>query len=150
MGSTWLNATTKLLLQGPSAGPFFFSFTHDSDMIPTFNMLDLFHDDIPLPTTHVVKSRKWKTSQMVPMGGRLVIERLSCEDSKSQRSPYVRLNINDGIVALPGCKSGPGSSCPLNEFVSMMEQRLAKAGDFRSMCGLPDSAPDGITFLKQG
>jgi len=149
MGSTWLNATTKLLSKGPSAGPFFLSFSHDSDMIPTFSLLDLFHDDTPLPTTHVAKLRKWKTSQVVPMGGRLVIERLSCEESRSLTSTFVRLNINDGIVALPGCTSGPGSSCPLDLFLDIVQQKLAKAEDFRSMCGLPKSAPDGITFLNQ-
>lgn len=148
MGVPWMNATLQLLEKGPSAGPFFLSFTHDSDMIPTFNMLDLFHDEEPLPSTHVAHRRSWRTSQVVPMGGRLVIERLSCSTASSH-SIFVRLNVNDGIVAMPGCISGPGSSCPLDKFIEIMDQKLSQAVDFRTMCGLPKNAPDSITFLHQ-
>lgn len=124
--------------------------------------LDVFQTN-HLPTTHVPHSRKWKTSQIVPMGGRVIFERLSCqspnlrthnhlsemEDTIKQRSQYVRININDGIVALPNCSSGPGSSCPLTEFLEIVQRRGKEIGDFRDICGLDPDAPARISFLHQ-
>lgn len=113
--------------------------------------LDLFHDDEPLPVTHEAKDRAWRTSQITQMGGRVTFERLSCADSSTQKSSqFVRININDGIVAMPGCESGPGRSCPLGEFLEGIRWRGEELGDFRKVCGLTGAdVPDRITFLHQ-
>ncbi len=66
-----------------------------------------------------------------------------------QSGRFVRINVNDGIVALPGCFSGPGSSCPLEGFVSHVRRRGEEVGDFRKLCGLGEDAPNRITFLPQ-
>ncbi|KAF2669209.1 multiple inositol polyphosphate phosphatase [Microthyrium microscopicum] len=150
LGIPWLNATSKLLEAGPATGSFFFSFSHDSDIIPTYAMLGLFNDDQPLPTDRILEDRRWRTSQVVPMGGRLVIESLVCQSGpQTEKKQYVRLNVNDGMVAMPGCTGGPGKSCPLNEFLELIRSKLSKAGDFKKTCGLPDDAPDHISFLQQ-
>ncbi|KAF2762490.1 multiple inositol polyphosphate phosphatase [Pseudovirgaria hyperparasitica] len=152
MGGLYLNATAKLLEQGPEAGPFFFSFVHDGDMTPLLSALDIFHDDEDLPTTHRVDSRAWRTSQITPMGGRIIFERMTCDVGLKEKVPHVRINMNDGIVALPGCQNGPGHSCPLDDFLSWTRKRMVEIGDFNEVCGLrayePD-APDMITFLHQ-
>ena len=95
------------------------------------------------------------------MGGRVIFERLSCSststgdrndhhgETKQHRNIYVRINVNDGIVALPGCDSGPGKSCPLDEFLELVSKRGEEAGDFRQVCGLGPDAADRITFLHQ-
>ena len=68
----------------------------------------------------------------------------------AQNGTFVRININDGIVALPSCSnSGPGSSCPLEEFLAHVRRRGEEVGDFRELCGLGPEAPDRITFLHQ-
>ncbi|EKG17975.1 Histidine phosphatase superfamily clade-2 [Macrophomina phaseolina MS6] len=153
MGWLWLNATTNLLLEGPTAGPFFFSFVHDGDIVPMLAAFDLFHDEEDLPITHRVDDRAWKTSQITPMGGRTILERLSCIPAGSQdHSPaevYVRVNVNDGIVPVPGCDHGPGGSCPLQSFAKRIKDRGAELGDFREKCGLGEEMPDRITFLHQ-
>ncbi|KAL8732394.1 MAG: hypothetical protein Q9166_002792 [cf. Caloplaca sp. 2 TL-2023] len=157
MGWLWLNATAKLLEKGPDAGRLFFSFVHDGDIIRMLAALDIFPSKRHLPVTHRPKSRSWRTSQVVPMNGRIILERLSCSPvgksisrrEQDESKHFIRININDGIVALPGCTTGPGSSCPLEEFLAMVQRRREEIGDFRGMCGLGDDAPSRITFLHQ-
>lgn len=119
--------------------------------------LDLFHSKEHLPVSHRPQNRQWRTSQVVPMNGRIIFERLRCNRASRENGinqekaskHYVRININDGIVSLPECESGPGSSCPLEEFLAFVQRRGGEIGDFRKMCGLGDDAPARIEFLHQ-
>lgn len=166
MGWLLLNATTNLLSQGPEAGPLYFSFVHDGDIVPFLAALNLFPEPQHLPTNAVLINRKWATSTVTPMGGRIILERLACPAPQNCWSStplypnhvycdpphddyFVRININDGIVALPGCDSGPGSSCPLANFMHHVKLRGEHLGDFRQLCGLDEGAADHITFLHQ-
>ena len=79
------------------------------------------------------------------MGGRIIFELLSCDDGEK----YVRLNINDGITAIPDCESGPGKSCPLAEFATRTKRKGEEVGDFKELCGLDEGAAERITFLRQ-
>lgn len=100
------------------------------------------------------------------MGGRIIFERLDCPApadcwsnapfypnhvycAPPEEDVFVKVNVNDGIVALPGCDSGPGSSCPLEQFMEMVKERGRTVGDFREVCGLSEAAPDKIAFLHQ-
>jgi acid phosphatase len=150
MGWLWLNATTNLLLEGPAAGPLFFSFVHDGDIAPMMTALDVINDEEHLPITHIPHSRKWRKSQVSPMGGRIIFELLSCQ-TKDTPGPekFVRLNINDGITAFPDCQSGPGKSCPLSQFAARTKRKGEEVGDFRELCGLQEDAAEKITFLHQ-
>jgi len=145
MGHLWLNATKNLLVEGPqSAGPLYFSFVHDGDIVPMLASLGLFEDGQDLPVTHIMEDRKWKTSQVTPMGGRVLFERLTCANRK-----FVRINVNDGIVPLPSCADGPGSSCELGRFADYIDAGGRAAGDFRTVCGLPTGAAREPSFLRQ-
>lgn len=168
MGMPWLNATAHLLKQGPEkAGPLYLSFVHDGDIIPMLSALDALPQDPNLPTSHVLGNRTWRTSDIVPMGGRIVFERLACDvgqhcwDRAEFGYPnhvyctpphdeyFVRLNVNDGIVALRGCEDGPGGSCSLERFMGRVEQRGRDAGSFSEVCGLSGLGKEGIEFLHQ-
>ncbi len=87
------------------------------------------------------------------MNGRIIFERLKCRDDEKPRNNkhqhYIRININDAIVALPNCTSGPGSSCSLEGFLAMVQRRGRQVGDFREVCGLGDDAERRIDFLHQ-
>ncbi|KAF1944215.1 phosphoglycerate mutase-like protein [Clathrospora elynae] len=151
MGWLWLNATTNLLLEGPEAGRLFFSFVHDGDIAPMITALDIINDDEHLPITHIAHDRKWRKSQVSPMGGRIIFELLSCNTSVyTGPEKFVRLNINDGITAIPDCHSGPGKTCPLAEFAARTKKKGEEVGDFRELCGLDEDAAERITFLHQG
>lgn len=112
--------------------------------------LDVINDDEHLPTTHIPHSRKWRKSQVSPMGGRIIFELLNCKQPNSPNSErFVRLNINDGITAIPDCDDGPGRSCLLAQFAARTMKRGEEVGDFRELCGLAEDAADQITFLHQ-
>ncbi|KAJ4982848.1 histidine acid phosphatase [Stagonosporopsis vannaccii] len=169
MGWLWVNATTNLMAEGgTTAGPLFFSFVHDGDIAPMITALGVINDEQHLPTTHIAHDRKWRKSQVSPMGGRIILELLSCRandelsESLDTRSTsqgenstreavdkFVRVNINDGITALPDCQSGPGKSCPLFQFIARTEKQGEAAGDFVELCGLEEGTADRITFLHQ-
>ncbi|CAI6260895.1 unnamed protein product [Periconia digitata] len=150
MGWLWLNATTNLMLQGPEAGPLFFSFVHDGDIAPVITALGILSDNEHLPITHIKHDRRWRKSQILPMGGRTILEVLSCQvTGASSPAKFVRLNINDGITAIPDCDTGPGKSCALPEFARKIKTTGQQVGDFREKCGLSQDAADRITFLHQ-
>ncbi|KAG9185176.1 acid phosphatase [Alternaria panax] len=150
MGWLWLNATMNLLLEGPDAGPLFFSFVHDGDIAPMLTSLDVINDDEHLPITHIVHDRKWRKSQISPMAGRIIFELLSCKtNAPSSPDNFIRLNINEGITAIPGCDNGPGKSCPLAEFATRTKRKGEEVENFKELCGLDDDAAERITFLHQ-
>ena len=96
------------------------------------------------------------------MGGRIIFEVLACNKSNAepqrgeeQNEPrfhdrFVRLNINDGVTALPDCADGPGGSCPLALFVERTKRRGEEGGNFKEVCGLEEGVAGGISFLRQG
>jgi acid phosphatase len=108
--------------------------------------LRILRDDESLPTTHVKHDRGWKSSRLTPMGGRIIFERLRCADRTD--GSFVRININDGVVPIPGCNVGSGL-CPLDQFVTRLRRHQESVGDFRNVCGLTDDMPGHITFLHQ-
>lgn len=168
MGMLWLNATANLLKEGPEkTGPLFLSFVHDGDITPLMSALDLLPQSPDLPTSHMLQNRTFRTSDIIPMGGRIILERLTCPAqqvcwdraefgypnhlycSPPQDEHFVRINVNDGIVALPGCEGGPGGSCPLEEFMGRVRKRGDDAGRFGKVCGLKRGGPERIEFLHQ-
>jgi acid phosphatase len=127
------------------------SSVHDGDIAPMVTALDIINDEEHLPITHIPHNRKWRKSQVSPMGGRIIFELLSCSANNSRSTPqkFVRLNINDGITALPDCNSGPGKSCPLSDFAARTKRKGEEVGDFRELCGLHEETAGRITFLDQ-
>jgi len=97
------------------------------------------------------------------MSGRIIFELLSCEpattvilelseggkqqSSHQQQAHFVRINVDNGIVALPGCEQGPGSSCPLEALLRFVRRKGDEVGRFGEVCGLEEGAAKGITFL---
>ena len=122
---------------------------HDGDIVPFVAALDLFPEPSGLPTSHIAVDRNWRTSTIVPMGGRIILERLACQTGASDERHYVRTIVNDAIVAVPGCDGETRRGCRLDAFADLVEKRRAQLGDFKHLCGLSEDAPDMITFLHQ-
>lgn len=50
---------------------------------------------------------------------------------------FIRIRNDNAPLPLPSCTSGPGDTCPFDEFVEMVNGPLAAAaGDFIEVCGL--------------
>ncbi len=143
-GSIAANATATLLKTGPEiSGNLIFSFTHDTDIIALISTLGLFQPDFDLPTDHLYFDNPFKSSEISPMAAHLETERLDCKE----RGKFVRFVLNEAVVPIPKCHSGPGFSCPLDEYVDYVE---GVAGDnlrgFREKCNVVDDAPDYLKF----
>ena len=85
----------------------------------------------------------WRTSDLVPMGGRIIIERLRCGKGTDlrQSEAYIRFIINDGIVAVGDDEYG-GMTTVAN-FQRLLRESGEAVGDFKEMRGL---APSRITL----
>jgi len=155
MGWLWLNATTALLTNDAASGVYF-SFVHDGDIIPllaTLGTLDESKNLGYLPSDKMKANRNWRTSDVVPMGGRLIIERVTCSNTglgANLRRSYVRLSINDGVVNLQKSMIGGGLAhgVGVTEWANMVRERGQKHGSFEEVCGLSDDAPRSISFLQ--
>ncbi|KAJ6597247.1 phosphoglycerate mutase-like protein [Mycena vulgaris] len=134
-------------------------FTHDNNLPPIISALGLWNSSrtrgvYPLSHTSPNTQRKFRASYLVAFRGYVALERLTCASTsphaaqevvhvagaapkKGSTSTYVRVRVDRAPVAIPGCTSGPGSSCPLAQFTSYIDTTRAKAsGDFVQRCGL--------------
>ncbi|RDK47243.1 acid phosphatase [Aspergillus phoenicis ATCC 13157] len=145
LGALYLNATLTLLQQGPSSsGPLFFNFAHDSNISPIITALGIATPATPLNKTRIpFPPSAWTVQNIVPMGGRLTIERLNCSDSAlAPGGTFVRLVLNEAVVPLEECQSGPGFSCPLQEYSSF----VGKLPSYVSECEVPEDESQYLGF----
>jgi acid phosphatase len=156
MGWLWLDAT-KNLLTNESATGVYFSFVHDVDMILLVTTMGIFDEQTVtqnLPTDHIKDGREWRTSDVVPMSGRFIFEKIVCkDDTRIGNIPrtYVRLFINDGLFDLEKVIGGSGlaGSASLNSFQQWVFAKGERFGDFGEICGLEEGSPTHISFLHQ-
>lgn len=127
-GSVFANATATLLKQGPEEmGPVYFNFAHDMEVLAILGSLNLFVPKEHLPKDHIPKDNPYQQGQLTPMLGHVAFERMSCKGAA-----YIRILVNDTPVPIPDCQSGPGSSCPLDEFERYVDKHFV---DINSECG---------------
>jgi acid phosphatase len=108
------------------------------------------------------------------MRGTIAFERLNCT-SHGKTSVNVRIRLNDAVyrkfgpshlpaynipavrltsIAVPSCRSGPGSSCPLDQYTALVAKKREQYGSFASVCGLSEgnvttATSDGaVTFFN--
>lgn len=64
----------------------------------------------------------------------------------STPATYIRILLNDAVYPLPACRSGPGSSCLLSTYVSIISNKFEVAGSFYDNCNVTNSAipTDGV------
>ncbi|KAJ5892994.1 hypothetical protein N7504_009685 [Penicillium tannophilum] len=144
-GQVYANATRVLMEEGPKkSGSMFWSFAHDANITPVIAALGL---DIPaqhLPNERVQFPSTYQVSDIVPMGGHLTLERMTCNATvASKAGVYVRAVINEAVVPWTSCQSGPGYSCPLAKFSAIVD----KAPKFDETCETNSSYPQYLDFF---
>ncbi|CAK5265064.1 unnamed protein product [Mycena citricolor] len=165
VGYPWVKAMSDLFALGPgkttpggniTPPPLIMSFTHDNNLPPIMSALGLWnnsdHEGVyPLSFTKPSDRRQFRASHIVSFRGYVALERLSCtahapgktvhhvanQTLTPQTKQYVRVRVNRAPVEIPACQSGPGRSCPLDQFTKYINKdRAAVAGDFIGTCGL--------------
>ncbi|CAH2353096.1 repressible acid phosphatase [[Candida] railenensis] len=141
IGSVMLKASVKLLKEDNPSNKIWLSFSHDTDIEMYLAALGIISPEQDLTPSHqTVFPNPYSHSDLVPQGARIYTEKYSC-----QGTSYIRYILNDAVIPLRNCSSGPGYSCSLGDFISLMEDRL-RTFDFGVQCDAKDSQPNEISF----
>ncbi|KAJ7632915.1 phosphoglycerate mutase-like protein [Roridomyces roridus] len=164
-GFPWVKAVSDLFVLGPgkttpggdlTPPALLMGFTHDNNLPPVMAALGLWNTSnirgvYPLSLTKPNVNRKFRSSYLVAFRGYVVLERLACGPAAPDKvvhvagaapqnvstKSFVRIRVDRAPVAIPGCTSGPGSTCPLTDFTKYVDATRARAaGDFVKVCGL--------------
>ncbi|GAC75029.1 multiple inositol polyphosphate phosphatase [Moesziomyces antarcticus T-34] len=124
----------------PLGLPVYLDFTHDTQIASAIAVLGLLKDQIS-PSSYPREDRLWNSAHIVPMGARIIVERLKCENKKSK---YVRVLLNDAVIPLSGLKEcnshaqgrlhASAGLCKIEDFVE--SQSFAQAGGDWNNCFL--------------
>ncbi|RFU71985.1 3-phytase b [Trichoderma arundinaceum] len=146
VGSVYANATLKLLNEGPDkAGKMYWSFSHDTSITPIFAALGIAVPDSDLDLEHIRFPNEYQLGNIMPMGGHLTMERMACNATQvTAADTYVRLVLNEAVVPFSRCQNGPGFSCSLSNYTSIVSRSLL---DFASTCGYNESYPQQLNFF---
>lgn len=73
------------------------------------------------------------------MGAHIVFERLSCNETViSPADKYVRIVLNEAVLPMEDCQSGPGYSCSLRNFTDHYSKTMP---NYNKGCVLPAKYP---------
>jgi acid phosphatase len=126
------------------------AFANDGQINQILAAIGVFDNEPQLPGNMSIP-RKFHASRFVTMRGTVAFERLTCSAASSNSTygysqkptgsnSYMRIRLNDVAYPVVGCTSGPGSSCPLSQYKSILDQKLAQAGDYKVMCNTTNPA----------
>ncbi|KAK3671832.1 hypothetical protein LTR78_008197 [Recurvomyces mirabilis] len=157
----FLTALVQRFVDGPNAtypngnastpfhpNPLIATFSNDGQVNQLAAAIGVFDQEPQLPATYIPQSRIFKSSNFVTMRGTVSFERLNC----GSRGLYMRIKLNDEVYPVPYCQQGPGRSCPLNQYQSIIASKTKAAGDFEVACGIANTSivpigQDKTTFL---
>ena len=100
------------------------------------------------PFNQINPNRLWKSSQIIPFLARVAFERLKCS-SNAYNGSFVRIILNSSPQPLKECSSGPGFSCPLEDFHQYIEQRSKLYKHFSKVCQIHNYTIDHFTFFQE-
>lgn len=150
LGGVVSNATLTLLQSEDSIDDrpsIYFSFSHEANILMYLTAVGLVNPPKDLEWSSVDFTNRWTTSHLVPMGTRVALERLVCKNETDPlvTEKFVRFVINDAVIPHDICTSGPGFSCPLEEYLAIQESRIPSAIE---KCNIDDSYtdPKELTF----
>lgn len=139
IGLVLLLAVLKLLKDDVNPNKVWLSFSHDTDWENFHAALGLSEPELSLPSDHIPFPNVYVHFKMVPQGARIYTEKLKCGDDS-----YVRFIVNDAVIPVKACSSGPGFSCKLDQFENYVNQRL-EGVDYAKSCDI-GNATDTLTF----
>ncbi|KAH3688891.1 hypothetical protein WICPIJ_000136 [Wickerhamomyces pijperi] len=122
------------------------SFSHDGDIFFFTTALGLFDSEYDLTPKYVDFQHPYRVSDMVPMGARLVHEKLECTNyATNATESFVRVLLNDAVIPVPGCQDGPGFSCPLDGYKNVIDERIGNSS-YIEACGVNSTYPQYTSF----
>ncbi|KAJ5149790.1 phosphoglycerate mutase-like protein [Penicillium atrosanguineum] len=150
----FLQSLTTLLSKGPGqtgiaadGGNFtvpnlIMAFLNDNQIAEMTAAMGMFDNEDPLPDDHVPKDHLYNVSHFITMRGTVAFEVLNCEVGHGRKTSdelYLRILFNDAVYPIPRCQNGPGSSCLLSDYISMIEKKSKKAGNWLDYCDVTET-----------
>ena len=116
---------------------------HDTNITPILAALGIGNPVEDLPLDRIPFPNAYDVGDLMPMGGHLTIERLSCNATiVSPEGIYVRMILNEAVVPFNSCQDGPGFTCSLTNYTEIVK----KLPDFASSCNLNSTVPQHLSF----
>ncbi|KAK6462584.1 secreted acid phosphatase [Scheffersomyces coipomensis] len=140
IGSSLLNASLTLLKNDSAEQKIWLSFTHDTDLELFHAALGILEPKELLPTSYIPFPNPYVHSSIVPQSARVYTEKYQCSNTS-----YVRYIVNDAVIPIPQCNSGPGFSCEFSEYETYINNRIGGI-DFAENCALNSSQPQSVSF----
>lgn len=107
-------------------------FSHDNDMTAIFSALGMFEDVPTLAQDRIMSIEEtagFAASRVVPFGGRIAVERLSCDHSSKE---MVRVILNGRVWPMRLCAIDDRGMCSLQDFVQSLH--FAATGGLWDKC----------------
>jgi acid phosphatase len=136
------------------------AFSNDGQVNQLAAMIGVFDKQQQLPGNMTLPDRLFRSSLVVKMRGTIAFERLLCDapahnatygygSNSTASNAYMRIRIDEVVYPVVDCTSGPGSSCPLEQYQSIIKGKLAEAGDFNKLCNTTGqvSTPKATFFM---
>ncbi|KAF9226940.1 phosphoglycerate mutase-like protein [Gyrodon lividus] len=112
--------TNRTLDSSPVTFPldrnFYADFSHDNEMVAIYSAIGLFRQDEPPSPRRLDPTRPWRISKMTPFSGRMITEKLRCNDN-GEHGEYVRILVNDAVQPLAFCGASEEGLCEMSAFV---------------------------------
>ncbi|KAF9453707.1 phytase [Macrolepiota fuliginosa MF-IS2] len=121
--------------------------THEVVVLNIITALNLtgFAEQGPLPYTHIMKDRAFRSSEIAPFATNIQLQLLECT---SVPGPQIRIIINDGVAPLTGingCPEQQDGMCPLETFIEAMRENI-KNTDWNWDCHGDWTVPEGTQW----
>jgi hypothetical protein len=130
------------------------NFANDGQINQLAAAIGVFDNQQQLPGNMSLPNRIFRSSQVVKMRGTIAFERLSCPavahnstygygthnnyNTTTFEETFMRIRINEVVYPVVDCNSGPGSSCPLSRYQSIIRAKRVQAGDITKLCNMTD------------
>ncbi|PYI03188.1 phosphoglycerate mutase-like protein [Aspergillus sclerotiicarbonarius CBS 121057] len=174
----FLNSLMNLLSKGPGqigtdadGGNFtvpnlIMAFLNDNQIAEMTAAMGIFDDEPLLPIDYLPDNHLYNVAHWITMRGTVAFEVLNCEVEsrrKTSNQTYIRVLFNDAVYPIASCQNGPGRSCLLSSYISLLEKKSKAAGSFDEYCNVTvsghpetvagasfftDLSLDFLTFVK--
>lgn len=118
------------------------AFLNDNQIAEMTSAMGIFDKEAALPDDHIPANRLYNVAHFITMRGTVAFETLNCEvESKhhSSNETYIRVLFNDAVYPIASCQNGPGKSCLLSEYASLIEKKNQAAGNFIDYCNVTET-----------
>ena len=164
LGMPWLVASSDLLHSHPSSKKtkdqdIYIAVAHREMPPLILSALGLYNDsqhsdlinpNVTFPFDEINYHRVWKSSEIVPFLGHIVLERFDCSSKTNSNGSFIRVLVNESPKPLPGCDSGPGASCPFDQYMDYVKDRDDLFDDFSKACRLDHPhSPDTLNIFTE-